>query len=112
MGLVALTSMSIAADPANSVCPPVLGERDLMLTSVSAVGFKKRMGEFCAVPGLTIQSKTAEALKVLGPCLQELGVKQGEIQAALNKGEAEAQEVYEHSGVKPALCEDARAAFE
>lgn len=95
-----------------SVCPPVIGERTMMLNSVSNVGIQKRYGELCKVPSAAIQRSTTKALDALHPCLAELGVKEIEITEALKIGAQEADEAFNRStGSRELLCEKAREEF-
>jgi SpoVK/Ycf46/Vps4 family AAA+-type ATPase len=111
LALCSAAATAAAKPPALSVCPPVIGERDMMLSSVSNVGTQKRYGELCKVPQATIQRNIKKSLDALQPCLSELGVKETDTAAALKEGEPGADEVFNRSGNKDLLCEKTREEF-
>ncbi|MGW8394322.1 hypothetical protein [Pseudoduganella sp. HUAS MS19] len=92
-----------SAKPATA-CPPVIGERDMMVGSVVTLGTNKRIGELCKIEAPRVQKMVAKNMMALKPCLQELGVKDVEIKKAMEKGEVAGQEIYSRSGAKVELC--------
>jgi hypothetical protein len=111
LSLAFLSIHALAAPPAQSSCPPILGERDNMMTSVANIGFKKRIGHLCAVPQTALSSEAASAMKSFKPCLDELGVRQSEIVDAMSSGESAAQEIYEKTDDKSLLCRKTREEY-
>ncbi len=111
LGIALLPALASTPAAAASACHPMLSTRDGMLSSVSSIGVIKRMGELCQVPKSATEQKAGEDLAMAQPCLTELGVKAQEIQAALQRGAASADDVYAKSEDKARLCEAAREEY-
>ncbi len=88
-----------------SACPPVLGEKDTMLSLLQALGANRRMAQICGVQPQAIQRRVQESMAQFKPCLDELGVKNAEIEANIKAGEPAGQEIIDKSGVKKLHCE-------
>lgn len=94
-----------------SVCPPVMGDRSMMLGSLRTLGTNRRMAELGGVPKPTINRKVNESLEKLMPCLRELGVSAKEIEEAIASGEPDGEAIIKHSEVKELQCEQIREEY-
>ena len=71
-----------------SVCPPVVGERKMMLSVVYTMGSNNQLGRICKVSEKVIQEKGGARLATLKPCLLERGITDVEVNAEIRSGAA------------------------
>lgn len=98
--LAGLAANTVFANP-NAACPAA---HDTLIADAMTVGQHKRMGELCRVEQPRIQKMVEKHLESFKPCLQALGVSEAEIKAAMAKGAAAGEDVFNRSGVKEQLC--------
>jgi hypothetical protein len=61
-----------AASP--SSCPPVIGEKAMMLSSLQTIGTNRRMAQLCGVAPKAFEKRVQEEVETLKPCLNESGI--------------------------------------
>jgi len=105
MRLLLAVLASLAANTAysapDSVCP---AGRDSLINDVVKVGQSKRLGELCRIAQPRIAKMVDGKMAALKPCLQELGVSDAEVSAAMAKGALAGENQFNFSGVKQQLC--------
>lgn len=110
-GIVITSACTAAFAAAPSACPPVIGEKAMMLSALQTIGTNRRMAELCGIPARTIQKRVAEEVRALKPCLDERGILQAEIEATIRAGEPAGQEIIDHPGPREQRCEKVREGY-
>lgn len=112
IAVVVCCAANLAAAAPSTVCPPVLGERDMMLTTMSNMGSSKRWAELCKLAKPRIDKMVNESLQAHRPCLNERAIKEEEIKQAMAQGAAAADEVFTRSDNKKLFCAKVDAEFD
>ena len=94
----------------HSVCPPVIGDKESMLNNVETLGLNLHNAELCGSPKTQTSVAREKSMAAYRPCLNELGVKATEIDAAYKRGEANAQTTYQQLSPTPGWCDKAKEA--
>jgi hypothetical protein len=112
IAVAACCTASLAGAAPSAVCPPVLGERDMMLNTMSNMGSNKRWAELCKLAKARIDKMVNEGLQANRPCLNERGIKDVEIKQAMAQGAAAADEIFNRSDNKKLFCVKVDAEFD
>lgn len=110
-GVILVFGCAAAHAAPSSSCPPVIGEKTMMLSSLQTLGTNRRMAQLCGVPAQAIQQRVQESIKAFKPCLDELGITQPEIDTKIKAGEPAGQEIIEKSSVKSIQCQKIREEY-
>lgn len=97
--LASLAANTVCASP-NSACPA----HDTLIADVTLVGQNKRLGELCRFEQPRILKMVEKNMSAFKFCLGEQGVSDAEVRAAMAKGAAAGEDVFNRSGVKEQLC--------
>jgi len=92
----------------NPVCPAA---RDSLISEVAKVGQGKRLGEMCRIEQPRILKMVENKMAAFKPCLQEQGVSDAEVSAAVAKGGLAGESQFNFSGVKEQLCKATSEGF-
>jgi hypothetical protein len=98
--LASLAANTVYAAP-DAVCP---ASRNALIADFAKVGQNKRLGELCRIAPPRIAKMVEGKMAALKPCLQQLGVSDAEVSAAMAKGAQAGESQFNFSGVKQQLC--------